>query len=721
MPSQASKTELRAGSMIGGKYKLQRQIGRGASGAVWSAVNVATSRQVALKVLIRPEPKARERLLREARAAGALKHPNVVDVYDVIVAEDGSPALVLEFLEGMSLEQLIFERAPLPPIEVGMIGRDVARALAVAHASGIVHRDLKPANIFLHRPSEEEETVVKVVDFGISKNLLAHEQTLTETGMAVGSPSFMSPEQVRGERNLDGRTDLWALGVIMYEMLRGKRLFDGRAHEVLTLVLTHPIKSIGDVVPNLDPTLTRVVMGLLERDLGRRLASAEDVATALASYVTAAREAGQRPTEAPPSRGQARDTSLMQPPNIQVPKATPLPKIHLDDEEEEATHVAPLAMKTALAKKTAVPSVYEDEEEDEDRTRVAPDAVLTAAIQASRETDDPESNQNAIPTVRPPGLDREDGGAESTIADPLPTTANGTQKMTADKASSAKAGSATKTPIGGGAKVPVAPAGAKAPVGGGAKVPVAPGAKPVIGKAPVGPPPPARGSGPGVKPPIEKTPAGPPPARAPLGQKPAAAAPIKVPAGKLAPPTGPAGKPAIAPPPPPALHDLALPHSERTPAAGTLGPISERLNARSERPPSIAPSSHKVPVVGPPDADVDEEAISERSPSVRPAASVRPPEGLVVPSELPVPPAEGDAAQRRPSFSGQEAHAPSNPGVVDAPIADIQPVAEDPAAPVEQGRRRFWSDKSDALVTWLVTLLVAALLILAAYLYTHRS
>src|SRR5262249_37908710 len=150
MSSSAAKPELRPGSLIAGKFKLQKQLGRGAAGVVWSAVNVATSRQVALKLLLRPEPKARERLLREAKAAGALKHPNIVDVYDVIVADDGSPALVLEFLEGHTLQQLITERAPLPQIEAAAIGRDVARGLAIAHASGIVHRDLKPANIFLH-------------------------------------------------------------------------------------------------------------------------------------------------------------------------------------------------------------------------------------------------------------------------------------------------------------------------------------------------------------------------------------------------------------------------------------------------------------------------------------------------------------------------------------------------------------------------------------------
>ncbi len=704
MPSQASKTELRAGSLLAGKYKLQRQLGRGASGAVWAAINVATSRQVALKVLLRPEPKARERLLREARAAGALKHPNVVDVYDVILAEDGSPALVLEFLEGQTLEQLIFERSPLPPVEVAAIGRDVSRALAVAHASGIVHRDLKPANIFLHRPTEDDEPIVKVVDFGISKNLLTHEQTLTETGMAVGSPSFMSPEQVRGERTLDGRTDLWALGVIMYEMLCGKRLFDGRAHEVLTLVLVQPVKPIGEVVAGLNPAFARIVMGLLERDLGKRLASAEDVATQLATYHTAAREGSQRPTDSPPaSRGQPRDTSV-----VQVPKASAVPKIHEDDDEDEATHVAPMAMRQALAKQT-VPSVYQDDEDEEegDRTRVAPDAVLTAAIKASREPTPEmqavESDQNTIPTVRPPGLARADseppGG--NTIADPPELTSNGTQKLAIDKAALPRA--------------VVSPA----PKTGAEKGSIV---RPAPGKAPVGPPPAAR-------PAPEKAPVGPPlAARAGAGQRAyVGSAPMKdhvAKAGDKAPVVRatPVIKPAAEPAPssrPPAEASLrsvsdktpsVAPVSDRTPHARSL---SERAPPMSERGSRPAPASQRVPVVGPPDADVDEEAISERSPSVRPMADELAPKVVI----------DKTVSERAPSFSGDHgpSDAPASQGRSGALAPTSDPASGLPPSAVETSVHSVPGARSDALITWIVTILVAALLILAAYLYTHRN
>lgn len=412
MPVQPAKSPLKPGALLAGKYRLQKLLGRGAAGVVWSATNITTSRKVALKLLLRPEPKQRERLLREARAAGALHHPNVIDIYDVTELPDGNPVLVLELLEGQTLQQLMDERAPLPSREAAGIGRDVARALAVAHASGIVHRDLKPSNIFMHQPGDDPP-VVKVVDFGISKNLLAGEGTLTETGMAVGSPAFMSPEQVRGERKLDGRTDLWALGVLLWEMLAGRRLFDGRTHEVLTQVTVEPIKRLEKLIPGIEPDLAAVVHGLLERDLEARIASADEVAERLAVIAGGGVEPPRTRTAAPPAKpGEVHDTTVMPRPMTE-PKNI-VPKAYVDSEEDEPTHVAPFAMRAKLAQQT-VPSVYTDDEEDEERTAVAPDAVLTAAIRASRENVVPDSS---VPTVRPPAFDT---GEHSSDQNAIPT------------------------------------------------------------------------------------------------------------------------------------------------------------------------------------------------------------------------------------------------------------------------------------------------------------
>lgn len=408
MPPSPAKSTLAPGALVAGKYRLQSLLGRGAAGVVWSAVNVATSRKVALKLLIKPEPRQCERLLREARAAGALHHPNVIDIYDVTSLPDGSPVLVLELLQGQTLQEVIDARAPLGTKEAASIGRDVARALSVAHASGIVHRDLKPANIFLHGASDEPP-VVKVVDFGISKNLLTSDRSLTETGMAVGSPAFMSPEQVRGERDLDGRTDLWALGVMLYEMVSGKRLFDGRTHEVLTQVLVEPIKPLQTLAPTVDAAYCELVHGLLERDANKRIGSAEVVAEKLGVL---ALSADVKPTLPPPSASNATSTivtpSAAQGPNDTVvmvkamsqPQQKPVPKAYTDDDDDEPTHVAPMALRSSLAQKT-VPKAYTDDEEEEgEATRVAPDAVLRAAITASKTADEPD--QNRIDTVRPP-------------------------------------------------------------------------------------------------------------------------------------------------------------------------------------------------------------------------------------------------------------------------------------------------------------------------------
>ncbi len=411
-----AKSALRPGALLAGKYRLSHLLGRGASGVVWSAVNTATSRRVALKLLLKPEPTQRERLLREARAAGSLEHPNVVDVYDVTSLDDGSPVLVLELLEGQSLQKLLDTRGPIPEREAAAIGRDIACALAVAHRRGIVHRDLKPANIFLHDRGEDHP-VVKVVDFGISKNILTHEGTLTDAGTTVGSPAFMSPEQVRGERDLDGRTDLWALGVIMWEMLAGQRLFDGRTHEVLKQVLSAPIKPLDSLVRGIDPELSRLVHGLLERDAGARLASAGEVARRLSAIAglpeppssrsfparSGASGAGAERLETKP-----RDTTVkpqkMTEPNQQ---GAPLPKVYADDDDDdEATHVAPPEMRRALAQQT-VPKIFEDDEDEAEQTRVAADNELTAAIVASRASS-PESRPEDVPTVRPPAPSAED-------------------------------------------------------------------------------------------------------------------------------------------------------------------------------------------------------------------------------------------------------------------------------------------------------------------------
>jgi serine/threonine protein kinase len=220
--------------VLAGRYRLERLLGEGGMGMVWEAFDLHKNNSVALKFLKGPSantPAMHKRFAREARAAMAVSHPNVVRVHEVTVADDGSPMMVMDFLRGESLEA---RRARIVRFAIPQFARIFQRVLSgvgTAHAVGIVHRDLKPDNIFLVKPEDGPEDVC-VLDFGIAK-LTASEGDaaatahLTATGAVMGTPYYMSPEQVFGEKNIDHRADIWSLGVILYECLCGKKPFEG--------------------------------------------------------------------------------------------------------------------------------------------------------------------------------------------------------------------------------------------------------------------------------------------------------------------------------------------------------------------------------------------------------------------------------------------------------------------------------------------------------------
>src|SRR5262245_61541308 len=216
------------GNLIGSRYRLLRLIGQGGMGAVWAAKNEAIARDVAIKV-IRPDviardPTALARFFNEARICGSIRHPGIVDVLDLGRAEDGSPFLVMELLSGRSLENLLIA-GRIQPLEILPIVRDVARTIALAHAQGVVHRDLKPANIFLHA-MPTGEVVTKVLDFGISKVVVRGARGRSVDDAVVGSPAYMSPEQAEARTEVDGRSDVYALGVILFQAMSGRFPFD---------------------------------------------------------------------------------------------------------------------------------------------------------------------------------------------------------------------------------------------------------------------------------------------------------------------------------------------------------------------------------------------------------------------------------------------------------------------------------------------------------------
>jgi serine/threonine-protein kinase len=282
-PASPPPPELRAdplvGSVLAERYEIVRRIGEGGMGAVYEARHTVIGKRVAVKVLLEKfleKPELVARLLQEARLASSIGHENIVDVTDFGTTSDGRAFVVMEFLEGESLAQLVIRDAPLPVERSLRIARQVASALGAAHDKGIVHRDVKPENVYLVRRSDAD--YVKVVDFGVSKAVHTREegpewQRLTRTGMVLGTPLYMSPEQARGGEDIDARADIWAVGVLLYECLTGEVPF--RAHNylgVISQVLTEEAAPPSRLRPELGIPVgvESVVMRALEKDRARR-------------------------------------------------------------------------------------------------------------------------------------------------------------------------------------------------------------------------------------------------------------------------------------------------------------------------------------------------------------------------------------------------------------------------------------------------------------------
>jgi serine/threonine protein kinase len=276
-------SNVEAGALVSGKYRLQRRLGAGSMGSVWAARNELTNRDFAVKFLLPELSRSEDALNRfflEARACGQIRHPAIVDVYDMGQAEDGSPYLVMELLEGEGLDARIGRQTYLRPADVCRYVASVARGLDEAHTRGLIHRDLKPGNIFF-AIDKGGDVFPKVLDFGISKETSAEhfDYVKTSTGTVLGSPAYMSPEQARGELDVDARTDIWSLGVIMYEALTGELPFDANNYNALMLcIITQPHRPVIEVAPDVPLELSQLVDCCLHKERNRRLRSAGELA-----------------------------------------------------------------------------------------------------------------------------------------------------------------------------------------------------------------------------------------------------------------------------------------------------------------------------------------------------------------------------------------------------------------------------------------------------------
>jgi eukaryotic-like serine/threonine-protein kinase len=279
------------GTLVDGKYRVERKLGEGGMASVYAATQLHLNERVALKVLLPAlagDPTVVERFMREARAAARLKSEHVVLILDVGSLPTRQPYIVMEFLDGRDLDVVLQERGRIPPSEAVDYVLQVCEALAEAHSAGIVHRDIKPSNCVLVK-RRTGEPLVKVLDFGIAKLMLGDDgPRLTATKATMGTPAFMSPEQIRGAKDVDHRADIWSLGITLFQLVTGNLPFGGNTYAKLVMSVSR------EPTPQIPahPALNAVLQGCLAKDRNERFSTVGDVAVALEPF------AGDRVTAA---------------------------------------------------------------------------------------------------------------------------------------------------------------------------------------------------------------------------------------------------------------------------------------------------------------------------------------------------------------------------------------------------------------------------------------
>ena len=287
-------SKLGPGDVIGGKYRVERVVGEGGMGQVLAATHLGLGQEVAIKIMLAEkatESDSVERFLREARAAGMRKSSHVARVFDVATTDTGLPYIVMELLDGKDLVTVLIESGALPYADAVDVIVQTCDAVAEAHALGIIHRDLKPENFFLSR-RRDGTAHVKVLDFGISKlgvESSSHKgrRIVTQENTVLGSPTYMSPEQVKNSKRVDERSDIWSLGVSLYELLTAAEPFGADSiPEIFVNVLTVTPAAPDQVVSDIPPELSAIVMRCLEKEPAERFQNVGELANALSRFGT---------------------------------------------------------------------------------------------------------------------------------------------------------------------------------------------------------------------------------------------------------------------------------------------------------------------------------------------------------------------------------------------------------------------------------------------------
>jgi serine/threonine protein kinase len=412
-------TAIEAGTVIGGRYRLDAPIGAGGMGSIWRATHLTLETPVAVKLLESygsSRKQMTQRFMREAKIAAALRHRHVVQILDFGVMDDGQPYMVMELLEGESLaDRMEGEARPSDLALLEYVGQ-LLGGLAAVHEAGIIHRDIKPDNVFLVRDADGD--YAKLLDFGVSRGVDpgAEQTQMTRTGAVIGTPHYMSPEQARGMKDLDARTDLWAVGVILFEGLVGEVPFDSEyVGDVLIQVATEDVPSLATRRSDLPREVVELVDRALVRDRSGRTGTARQMREAVTAAIAALR-APRDSIVAPPAATSAAPGSEAGPAQESPGEPDPRPST---SETSRALSARAIATLDERAEPAAKPTVGSRRGLLWAAGALAAAAVAVALASAlgTPRSDEPSSAAPRPPAAAP-GIDPPAAAGDSTLTAP---------------------------------------------------------------------------------------------------------------------------------------------------------------------------------------------------------------------------------------------------------------------------------------------------------------